>query len=96
MTSTLRLPWLLATLLLSAQFLLAWHAPSHIDAELGHVQSVQECQLGGQAHAPGLPSATLELAQVSSQAIHQADVESAAPVCHRIAVLARGPPALLI
>ena len=92
MTERLRLPLLLATLLVCAQLLLAWHNPSHIDTDLSHAQSVQECHLGGQAHAPALPGHCPEL--ISShqiQLLHDAIVKQV-PRSRTITVLARGPP----
>lgn len=52
--STARLSLPLAALLLLAQLVLAWHAPSHIDLDGGpsHLVSVTDCEICLPGHGP--------------------------------------------
>ena len=87
-----RLPLFLGAVLVCAQLLLAWHTPSHIDTDLSHAQSVQECHLGGHAHSPALPGQCPELVADSGSAATPSIDRAEAPVTRILTVLARGPP----
>ena len=92
MTERRHLPWLLGALLLFAQLVLAWHTPSHIDEHFSHAQSVQECQLGAQAHAPALPGQCLILPVATSKPFIATHETSSHLAAADSPFLARGPP----
>ena len=87
-----RLPLYLCALLVCAQLLLAWHNPSHIETDLSHAQSVQECHLGGQAHAPALPGHCPNLVTDNQPATTSFLYREAPRLTRTLTVLARGPP----
>lgn len=87
---------LLVLALLCGQVFLAYHGPSHITGHADLTSQVQlaqdDCQLGGQAHAPALPGGAAVSLQPAGRQFWPLPADTSRSFNRTLKPLARAPP----